>query len=96
MNNIEVYLDDSIMDREQEFSGYIDSIAEIASKAVDDEGIGNCEASIVLGSDEFIHELNRDYRNNDSVTDVLSFPLNDLDKPIKEKMDNKNPLIMTK
>ena len=96
MNNIEVYLDDSIMDREQEFSGYIDSIAEIASKAVDDEGIGNCEASIVLGSDEFIHELNRDYRNNDSVTDVLSFPLNDLDKPIKEKMDNKEPFELEK
>jgi probable rRNA maturation factor len=92
MNNIEVYIDDSLQGREEEFEGFLDSIAEIASKAVDEEGIGNCEASIVLGSDDFIHELNRDYRNNDSVTDVLSFPLNDLDKPLREKMDNKEPV----
>lgn len=30
--------------------------------------------SIVITEDARVHELNRDYRNTDSVTDILSFP----------------------
>ena len=33
-----------------------------------------CEISLTLVSKEEIHELNRDYRGVDRVTDVLSFP----------------------
>lgn len=35
------------------------------------------EMSIVLCDNEYIHELNREYRNIDRPTDVLSFALND-------------------
>lgn len=35
------------------------------------------EVSVVLCDDEYIHELNRDYRGKDSPTDVLSFALNE-------------------
>ncbi len=35
------------------------------------------EVSVTFCSDADIRELNRKFRNNDSVTDVLSFPLND-------------------
>jgi probable rRNA maturation factor len=33
----------------------------------------DCELSIVICDDEFIHPLNRDYRAKDKPTDVLSF-----------------------
>lgn len=33
----------------------------------------NVELSLVLSDDEFIHQLNRDYRGKDRPTDVLSF-----------------------
>ena len=51
---------------------------------VDQEGIdsGRVEISLTLVDAEEIQQLNRDYRNVDKVTDVLSFPqfddLNDL------------------
>ena len=34
-----------------------------------------CELSVTVVDEERIRELNRDYRNKDAVTDVLSFPL---------------------
>ena len=35
------------------------------------------ELSVVLGDDSLVKELNRTYRDNDSATNVLAFPLND-------------------
>lgn len=40
-----------------------------------------CEVSLVLVDDEYIHELNRDYRGIDRPTDVLSFALNEGEEP---------------
>ena len=37
----------------------------------------DCEISVSLVDNEEIRELNRDYRNKDSETDVLSFPMDD-------------------
>ena len=43
------------------------------------EGVGvDCEISVLLTDNEGIHELNREYRNVDRPTDVLSFPANEL------------------
>ncbi len=39
------------------------------------------EVSVVLGNDEYIHGLNRQYRDKDCPTDVLSFALNEGDEP---------------
>lgn len=44
-----------------------------------------CEVSVTLVDGETIKDLNREYRNVDKVTDVLSFPMDfgfDLDLPI--------------
>ena len=40
------------------------------------------EVSLVLANDEYILALNREYRDIDSATDVLSFALNEGDEPI--------------
>lgn len=42
---------------------------------VDEDFSGSAEISVTLVNDEQIHELNREYRNVDRSTDVLSFPL---------------------
>ncbi len=39
------------------------------------------EVSIVLADDEFIRQLNRDYRGKDTATDVLSFALDEGEEP---------------
>lgn len=36
------------------------------------------EVSIALVDNEYIHELNRKYRDKDKATDVLTFPMDDL------------------
>ena len=44
--------------------------------ALDYEGYANdCEVSVTLTDNEGIHALNKQYRNIDAPTDVLSFPL---------------------
>lgn len=38
------------------------------------------EVSVVLADNDFIHDLNRQYRDKDAPTDVLSFPQQDLEE----------------
>lgn len=38
-----------------------------------------CLVSVMLTDDEGIREINREFRNVDSATDVLSFPMNELE-----------------
>lgn len=40
-----------------------------------------CEVNLTLTDNEGIHELNKEYRNIDRPTDVLSFPMVDYEKP---------------
>lgn len=57
-------------------------IREVVEEALDYE---NCpyeaEVNVVLTDNEEIHEVNREYRNIDSATDVLSFPMVDYEVP---------------
>ena len=37
----------------------------------------NCEVSIALADNDFVQQLNKQYRNQDKPTNVLSFPIDD-------------------
>ena len=45
----------------------------------DKEGLNDCIFNIVLVDNDYIKRLNRDYRNIDKETDVISFALEDSD-----------------
>ena len=46
---------------------------------VNKEKLDNCCFNIILVDDDYIHKLNKEYRNIDRVTDVISFALEDSD-----------------
>lgn len=54
-------------------------LTRVLNKAADVYGLEpQTEVSVVLADDEYIHQLNRQYRGKDTPTDVLSFAMNDL------------------
>lgn len=55
----------------------VDILEEIAEKILSDFDKKDLEVNLYFCSDEEIHILNRDYREKDYPTDVLSFPLYD-------------------
>ena len=55
---------------------YRESMAKAAAVALDYENINYaCEINIKVTDDSGIRELNKEYRGQDKVTDVLSFPM---------------------
>lgn len=71
-----------MVSREKRGLGYPDArrlILRAINAALRAEGVGEeCEISVLLTDNEGIHALNREYRNVDRPTDVLSFPANGL------------------
>lgn len=64
-----------------------EAIRQAVEFAVKNEGIEDAELSVAIADDEIIRELNREFRQKDSATDVLSFPANDVTKPLREMME---------
>ena len=57
---------------------YTDIIDKVCQKAAEVYGLPeNSEISVLLCDNEHIHQLNKEYRNIDRPTDVLSFALNE-------------------
>ncbi len=74
-----------IIENEQDIIEVNDELNNIiytaVAKSLEYEGFEiPSEISIVLTDDEGIHELNKQYRNVDKPTDVLSFPILDITK----------------
>ena len=73
-------------------------IKAVCAAVLENEGFERkAEISVVLVDNEYIRELNRDYRDKDTATDVLSFPIyeDDADDDIKMgDMDKKNSAVL--
>lgn len=53
-------------------------LMQVLNKAAEVYGLKpQNEVSVVLADDDYIHKLNRQYRNKNTPTDVLSFAMND-------------------
>ena len=68
MNSVDV----SLVGREE--PPWLESYRESCREALDGFGAEGWEVSILLCDNERMRELNRSYRDEDSATDVLSFP----------------------
>lgn len=69
---------------------YEEVINEVANKCFQEEGLNNTNfyLSITLTTPENIRKINKEYRNIDKETDVLSFPMfekSEIDEIIKKK-----------
>ena len=56
-----------------------DYLYDVIDAALKHENVENAIFSVVFMNDEEIHEMNRDYRGVDRVTDVISFAFEDND-----------------
>ncbi len=53
---------------------YVEAVRKDAAALLRASGVDNCELSILIVDDSRMRVLNRDFRNRDRATDVLSFP----------------------
>ena len=71
---------------------YEEVIKNVVKRVVDTE---NCpyevEVNVLLTNNEEIHEANKDFRNIDRPTDVLSFPMVDYEFPADFSLVNESP-----
>lgn len=84
------YLFDTDIEVDFEFD-YLKLYESVAIRCLDIEKCPyEAEVSLLITNDERIRELNRENRNIDKATDVLSFPMNDFDNPgdFGEKIEN--------
>ena len=63
---------------------YFKTIKKVLKKGLEMLDISNVEFNIIVVDNNFIHELNKNYRGIDSETDVISFALED-DKTFNPK-----------
>lgn len=83
---MEILIDNqnNLIELNQKFEEQIQKAIEVS---LDHLGYGlNYEISISIVNEEEIKNLNREYRNNDTITDVLSFPLFERDDIPEEGM----------
>lgn len=66
----------------------LDTVRKVLEFAIKKENLKDVEFNVIIVDNEFIHELNKNYRNIDRVTDVITFALEDDDK-VKSYGNNK-------
>lgn len=62
---------------EENLDKELKELKELLENVCKDEKIGDGEFNVIIVTSDFIHELNKNYRNIDRVTDVISFALED-------------------
>ena len=73
MNKLEVFkqVEEEIIELEE--------VEKVLYKAMEKEGLENTSFNLIIVDNEYIHELNKTYRNIDRETDVITFALEDED-----------------
>lgn len=73
MNKLEIFkqVEDEIIELEE--------VEKVLYKAMEKEGLENTSFNLIIVDNEYIHELNKTYRNIDRETDVITFALEDED-----------------
>ena len=66
-----------IFNETEETVNEIEDIKKVLNKAIEVEDVGSVCFNVILVNNEYIHELNRDYRHIDRPTDVITFALED-------------------
>lgn len=73
MNKLEIFkqVEDEIVELEE--------VEKVLYKAMEKEGLENTSFNLIIVDNEYIHKLNKTYRNIDRETDVITFALEDED-----------------
>ena len=66
-----------IFNETEETVNEVEDIKKVLNKAIEVEDVGSVCFNVILVNNEYIHELNRDYRHIDRPTDVITFALED-------------------
>lgn len=61
----------------EDLSKELGELKELLKNVCKDEKLSNGEFNVIIVNEEKIHDLNREYRGIDRVTDVISFALED-------------------
>ncbi|GEN50699.1 rRNA maturation RNase YbeY [Alkalibacterium pelagium] len=69
----------------EDMTGWIEDLLNVAAKKLSVEK--NAEVSITVVSNEKIREINREYRDKDKVTDVISFAIEDDEDDVLKEFD---------
>ena len=73
MNRVELF-----NQTEKDFEEF-DIVLKVLDSALKKEKLDNVSFNLIIVDNEYIHELNKNYRNIDRVTDVITFALEDDD-----------------
>ncbi len=76
MNNIEIFNETDKKIEE------LEEVKKVLDYAIKKEKLSNVEFNIIIVDNNYIHNLNKTYRNIDRETDVITFALDDEDKVI--------------
>ena len=73
MNKVEIFnqVDQDILE--------LDEVKKVLYKAMEKENLENTSFNLIIVDNEYIHELNKNYRHIDRETDVITFALEDDD-----------------
>ncbi len=76
MNNVEIFNQTEIKIKE------LETVSKVLDSAIEKEKLENVTFNLIIVDNNFIHELNKNYRNIDRETDVITFALEDDDTMI--------------
>ena len=73
MSNIEIFVnvDEEIKE--------LETVEKVLKSAIEKENLDNISFNVIIVDNNYIHELNKNYRNIDRETDVITFALEDED-----------------